>query len=201
MANESERLDAYLEEIREIKGMLRQHEDGGYVSWWAYLVWGLTCLAGSSAHLAIALTAGISAHTAFLAIWLPAILVGGVSEFVGWLMKSGKTGKPLFAGQMLRFLLQISAFTFYLILVLSLVVSLPDAPVSAVVWLTAGIAFIVFARQTLDMFHAAGAVLMAIGFILYFLGLDSTAATLSAGLASALVLLEGSVTARRLERS
>ena len=99
MDPEQQKLEKYLQDLKEIKDLTKRHEEKPLVEYWDFLSWGVLVIAGTLLHTAFL---PLKLNTALLFIWLPIFITGGAVETLAWVVMIRKLQTPISSRRYLR---------------------------------------------------------------------------------------------------
>jgi hypothetical protein len=94
-----EQIEEYLKDVGMIKDILYSHEERSLLSYWAFLIWGSILALGTVIHYIW----NPAADSAFLAVWIPGLILVIITEITAWLDMMKKKAAPLFGRRFVLF--------------------------------------------------------------------------------------------------
>ncbi|MEM5947189.1 hypothetical protein WKV44_01405 [Spirochaetia bacterium 38H-sp] len=165
---EKQDFDRYLEDLREIKQILREKEGYPVVEYWAFLLWGVVVLIGAFIAWWCS-SIGWSEHQIFWGLWLPLMVVASVGEFVAWVRQSRRLDVVLFTPGMLKVIVaSIGIFVVLLAMSFSLLDSGRDVP--GIYVLLGSVPLFMYGVMSYMELFFPGAVLLFVGFFMWIGG-------------------------------
>jgi hypothetical protein len=161
-------LEKYLEDIATIKDMLFRADNKPIYETWSFYVWGSVIALASVIHYLVERTLGLNLERLFLEIWLPAILLLGLTEVISLTRNMSKQALPLFSRTLVRFYLSLIGCFSVLILLLLLLIRLEAVDYLPLVFLLTGSVFyFVFAQTTYTHMYIHGYLFIVLAVVLY----------------------------------
>lgn len=199
MDERNRKVEDYLEDLAEIKKMIHQSEDFGLIEIWVYFVYGVLVSGGSLISYYLTTARDATRASIFLVVWVPVIVLAGLSETIGWLRKMDKSSTPLLNSKFVKF---GSAFFGQMIIFSIMGYFLINSPVPhpGIYMLIGAVPMFLYSTMTYSSIVLEGWVLTGGGIILLLNGVSSVQWSLFAGLFIGMVYLALGVHVRYEEK-
>jgi hypothetical protein len=158
-----EELRRHLEDLSVIKKTVGNMTDRPYVEPWMYVAWGLIVAAAAALGYPASIAWGLDARGIMLAVWAPAIAVGGFLELFSALRILRREGRPLFTASMTRFILAFLHYFVFAGAALYALIDLPGLPLAGIVLLFATMPVVFIAQMSYAAFFLNGFAGLAFG--------------------------------------
>lgn len=195
-----EDVQRYLSDLHTIRTLMTRYEEQPLVHHWVFAVWGFLVIAGTAVNAFFAEAFAAMQLDPLVAVWLPALIIGGVFETAGAVFKSRETGIPLLSHRRQR----LYAASTGIIILLGIVILYLDR-----VGFTTGILLalgstplLIYALATFsDLFYEAF-ILLAVAVIATLVGpaADTLALRVGAGLLIGVIYIAAGIHSARCER-
>lgn len=189
--------EEHLRELKIIAQTLRNQEGMQLIEPWAFFTWAAVTLAGTIITLLLHQSLDIPGSRLVLAVWVPAVLVGGVFETLGWIRIIKRTDRVLFTDSMQRMILSFTGIiTAFLFLGFSLAVRGVD--LAGIIVLMMSVSFMALGVFSWKELFMEAYLLLAVGIALLFLSDGGEAAYLiAAGVVTAAFIAGGIHSSRK----
>jgi hypothetical protein len=162
------RRESYLEELKIIKQTLKAQEGMQLIEPWAFFTWaGVTAL-GTTISAILYLYQGVIEPDLILTVWIPAIIIGGVLETVGWIRVLKREERVLYTDNMQRMLLSflgiLITFSF-----LGIGLATRGVDISGIIVLMMSVCFMVLGIFSWKELFIEAYLLLAVGIALFIL--------------------------------
>jgi hypothetical protein len=94
--------EAYLDDLRTIRTLMARYEEQSMVRPWVFVIWGFLVIPAALLSRSVYDAGIMTGSEVFLSIWVPALVIGGVLETVGWYQHARTAGTALVSGRMAR---------------------------------------------------------------------------------------------------
>ena len=188
----------YLEDLRVIREMVREHEERPLLEWWAFLLWGLLVLGGTVGSWRLGSTSGLEPMQIFLYLWVPILILGAIGEIAALLRRFTKEETPLFTR---RYLKLFGTSALIVVALLAIVVPLVRGGIApGTILVVAAMPAIFYAYATFSSLFMEAGLLLIFGIFLEFLGLREQWLYLSVGIATGIIYTAMGFHSRSVER-
>ena len=178
MSRETERsLESYLSDLKTVKDLLIRHDEKSMLEPWTFFVWGVLVAAGTVVH---SLLVGRSSGS-IVAIWVPIVVAGGISETLAWLSRMNKEQTPLLGRRFVRFILSAGG-VFAAILPIGIALYRAGLLSPGLILIMSAVVFLVYAEITFSSLFIESYLVLTIGVVLQAAGLASRGAFIAAGI-------------------
>jgi len=161
-----EEISKYIDDIRTIKELLYGVEKRPLYERWVFWFWGALVIAGTLVQFLLTARYPIELSDIFLKIWLPVILLMGLSEIIALVQNLSRYSVSLFSRPYIKFYLGAVPSVAALILIGILVVRFGGGEALPLVVLLAGSIVFAFLAQ-----HGGYSFVFVHSFVMFFLAL------------------------------
>jgi hypothetical protein len=192
--------NTYLKEIEAIQQTLVTQEGMQLLEPWAFYTWAAITAAGTVISLLFQHSPGIPEINLLLAVWIPAILIGGTLELIGWIRVIKRKERVLFTDRMQRmqltFIGMITAFSF-----IGFGLALKGIDISGLIVLLMSVCFMVIAVFSWKELFVVAYLLLAAGIAIFMLSGGGTVSYIAASVIIAGGFVAGGVISSHKEKS
>jgi hypothetical protein len=172
--------ERYLEDLKAIRDTLKSQEGGALLEPWAYLTWALITAAATGVSWWLYLAYGLGAGELALKVWLPAVLLGGSLETIGWIRYMKREEAVLRSERMQRMMLSFCGILVALT-VLGFSFASSGAGLAGFFVLALSIALMAVGIYSWKSLFIEAYLLMIVGVIMLVFSADSVAAHVASG--------------------
>jgi hypothetical protein len=185
-----------LETFQKVKSILISNDERPIIEYWAFLVWGVLILTASSIHFFFRL----ELEQAFLILYLPVFLIGGLSEIFAWIQRINIDNRIIFTRKYIKFIVVLLTLLTIAVIALRFLIY-PSSPIAALLLLFGSGAFLLIALASYTWFLFEGFILFTSGILFLILDVSSLFATYLAAVLLGIVFLFAGIHQKILARN
>lgn len=192
-------LEEYLSDIAVIKQTLTEHEDHLLLAPWTFYTWAIVILTATAASAILHLGYTMTAADIGLAVWLPALIIGGGCESLGWFQLFRREHKVLFTSGTIKLTLSFLGVVLSATIIAFHLVQ-QNVESAGIILLLLAICYFFLAIFSFKHLFIEAYSTAAVGFALIQLPLPPLQAYLAAGAVAAAVFLAAGLHCSHLAR-
>jgi hypothetical protein len=183
-------LERYKDDLATIRELMTTYDEQPIVKHWAFYVWGVFVIAASLIHYRLSITTAIDTYGVIVRVWVPVLLLGGISETIAWAFHVRDAGLAFWTRRNKRLIAAYIPLT--LTLLLLLVDAVPSGVHTGSILAAASVPLLLFAQLTYGSLYAEAFLLLAAGVVVRIADVATPETSLAAGcLAGAFYLVSG----------
>ena len=112
-------------------------------------------------------------HHAYLYVWIPIVVLGGVQETIAWIRKMNRESSPLFTRRFVKFMISFASLFIVFCIALYFLVE-PNHPVPGLILLFVAAIFSLYGQLTYSSLYIEACLTLLTAVLLVLLGVRST---------------------------